>query len=377
MKKNEGALQTIAYLSNRSTLDVDTNQSNRYCILLNQDHGKIAYYFSTPIYNCHTNSLVKKMFRDVDKKFSFIGSCATIWVDNSHIEITNLKSKMIISFPKNYKFILENGSLHSTQLDIFPTWNGIMIFGNTSEIHYQIQTKFHYSKIRKSKNCIAFMESQFKPAFVISALYSQMSDNVCYPANIIMEERESSLYDLKLHQSHSLGERTALEINCYEPKLFQDTPVSGKVQGENNAFGASAFIGESELFGTQWLYSRPDFGKIPLLRSKIISDISLYIPKYVSKNIPIGIFKIANRFCSFGSTWKNKVQRSDFVTPCMENEKYYIANLNDFLLQNNQIMESPGFVITPLQKKQNEFASIATGDNYTTPQILCVKYTDA
>jgi len=35
---NQSSLRTIALLSNREELDVDINQSNRYCILLNSSN---------------------------------------------------------------------------------------------------------------------------------------------------------------------------------------------------------------------------------------------------------------------------------------------------------------------------------------------------
>ena len=43
----------------------------------------------------------------------------------------------------------------------------------------------------------------------------------------------------------------------YERKLFLDTTVESKNIDVNNAFGSIAFIGNTDIFGEQWLYSRP------------------------------------------------------------------------------------------------------------------------
>ena len=85
---------------------------------------------------------------------------------------------------------------------------------------------------------------------------------------------------LSLVSCCSDAECILFEINLYERKLFLDTTVESKNIGVNNAFGSIAFVGDTEQFGEQWLYSRPAFSLISELYEKSLNYAVLHIPKY-------------------------------------------------------------------------------------------------
>lgn len=87
----------------------------------------------------------------------------------------------------------------------------------------------------------------------------------------------------------------------YENKFFQDTTVENLHSTVNNAFGSTGFIGNTALYCEQWLYSRPDFSRMAEVMNKRVNKTVLHMPKYNNSNVELGAYKVASRFCSFGS----------------------------------------------------------------------------
>ena len=79
---------------------------------------------------------------------------------------------------------------------------------------------------------------------------------------------------------HDAADARALlfEANLYTEKLFSDTTVESRNPGKNSAFGGAAFLGNTELCGEQWLYSRPDFSKVPEVYDKRICRAVFHMP---------------------------------------------------------------------------------------------------
>lgn len=68
--------------------------------------------------------------------------------------------------------------------------------------------------------------------------------------------------------------------------------------GVNNAFGSIAFVGDTEQFGEQWLYSRPAFSLISELYEKSLNYAVLHIPKYSDSDIELNVSKAGSRFAA-------------------------------------------------------------------------------
>ena len=75
------------------------------------------------------------------------------------------------------------------------------------------------------------------------------------------------------------------EANLYESKQIQDTTVESANPEVNNAFGGTAFIGNTTEFGEQWLYSRPDYSKFSELTDRQIIKAVLHMPKLNRSNV--------------------------------------------------------------------------------------------
>ena len=165
-----------------------------------------------------------------------------------------------------------------------------------------------------------------------------------------------------------------LEINFYEPKLMQDTPVSARFPNENNAFGPVAFIGKTSFFGVQWLYSRLDLNKLPELNRKLIRNMTLYIPKYTGHSMAVQVYTLPNRFCSFGSNWNNKVSLGALRETNQSRGDYLSLDLTSLYVSRNRLSEADGFVLAPCRNTDQDYLAVSTGDSYAMPQVLCVKY---
>lgn len=371
------ALESIAYLTQRSILNVNENQSNRYCILLNTKDGNEAFYFSTPIYNNVSRRLVRRNFAVFNNCYQFIGSNCTVQVTNTKLLFIKEHKTVGLDFGQNIVWDLNNGCLISDDISIIPSYNGVLIEGDIRKMVFNIKMNFDYSNVRNSHNCICFMESKFRPIFVVSALKTQPYNNAaCSPLFVNLNTVSRSTGGLSFYSSDLTVTRGAIEMNFYESKLIQDTPVSVKYPNENNAFGPIGFIGKSDLYGTQWLYSRLDINKMPELQNKFIRSIKMYVPKFNSSSMPLDMIELSNRFCSFGSNWSNKVQAGDKKHTIIDQGEYICIDMTDLYINRGRLNEAAGMVIVPANSGAHGYKTISTGDSYSAPPIICVKYTN-
>lgn len=277
-----------------------------------------------------------------------------------------------IRFGKPLLFQLRDGELFSDSLRIQPTLNGVQMFGYLEFLKFDTLLNFNYQNIRKSNNCVCFMESKFKPILVFSALCSEHRDNA-QPLLIQYVEQSRRQGLLTAQAENPLCRRGTIEIDFYESKLLQDTPVSAGRPNENNAFGPVAFLGNSHCYGTQWLYCRVDPDKIPELSQNLIGQIKLFFPKIGANPIALEAYGLPNRFCSFGSNWNNKVPRLNTPEKARIHRDYICVDLTNLYVQRGQWNSSSGFVMIP-QKNECRYQGISTGDCYSAPPILYVSY---
>ena len=375
MLRAKSPLEIVAELSGSKSLDVDTNQTNRYCVKLHSAKGSDSYYFGTPIYNADSRKLVRCKFVAANGYYRFVGSNCVVDVTATRISLKRGKQHFMIDLGKTYSWDVCDGALISNRLSITPTYNGICIEGTIMNLRFDTNVNFEYQNIRKSQNCICFMESRFKPIVVVSTLFSAKSKSGCQPLQIRYHKNTSNKGNFSF-LSEDLLCNGICEINFYEPKLIQDTPVSGKYPKENNAFGPIAFVGKSAFYGIQWLYTRLDVNKLPELQHKYIRDMKLYIPRFTNTPVALDIFELSNRFCSFGSTWSNKIAREDRHEGGKIKGGYVCIDLTRNYTNRGLLTESAGVVITPARESELGYQVISTGDSYIMPPILCVKYAE-
>ena len=217
------------------------------------------------------------------------------------------------------------------------------------------------------------MQDLFTPFFTLSPLMCLDSSNRIFPAEVYYNEINDYEYILNITASH--GETLVFEINLYEPKLFLDTTVESKHPTENNAFGSAAFLGKTLWMGEQWLYSRPDFSKIPELYSHEISRILLHIPSWSAQKNNLSVYVPQARFCSFGSTWENKIDHTEQITHSKQNGNYLTLDLTQLLVNPNthNISSNHGLIVKNKQEPEG-YGWLATGDCVTFPQIMEVQF---
>lgn len=374
MIEKESPLETVFYLNKTSVLDVDDNQLNRYCILLNSNQGKEAYYFSTAIYNEYDLTLVKRQFYKENQIYKFTGSNCTVNVTPYQISLNRDNRKMFIKLEEPMDWRLNNGILISSDFTVIPTYNGISIKGDIKKMTFNVKINFEYENIREAHNCVCFMETFYKPIAVFSGLYCIDCMKKYKPINIQLHKTSEKIFNVSLYTEDVFCNECVCEINFYESKLIQDTAVSSKHNEENNAFSPVAFIGQTDLYGTQWLYSKLDFTKLFDLKNKNIYEIKLYIPYLYPQNAKINVCELTNRFCSLGTNWNNKIVDDSRKTLISFDKKYICIDLKDSCIRTNELWESFGMLIKLIDNQLSDYLLVSTGDSYTTPSVLYVKY---
>lgn len=171
------------------------------------------------------------------------------------------------------------------------------------------------------------------------------------------------------------GDALSFELNLYEQKVFQDTTVESANPSENNAFGGIALLGTTPWYGEQWLYTRPDLSKIPELYSVYVKKVLLHIPCLHSTGAKLSVVTPTARFCSFGSTWNNKIGQTEQRAVAEKKGKYVTVDLTETFTNpaEQRLLYTEGIVLKPGNTKEG-FTALATGDNYGLPQILEVQY---
>ena len=366
-------LSEIKYLRNMTDFIIDQRNCNRYRILVKESVGHTAYCFSTPIYNIRTRRLVRLEFRnDFDKSY-FEGSNGTMTVSRNKCTFENGEGRGTILL-EDIPAIEGMSNLLNSQVTVSPTLNGLLFAVHANRIRFRLHTEVNKIGTRFHSTCFSIMKETFKPFLSISALYARDRFGKCFPVEIFYTQRGDDWYDFELVHS---GYDAVLyfEINLYESKLFQDTTVESKHPNTNNAYGSIGFIGQSIAFGEQWLYSRPDFFKLSDLASAQIDEVLLHIPIWNDCMDMLDVFVPQSRFCSFGSTWNNKVQASPKIATSVKNQKYLTVQTTDLFtnFKDSGLTYNEGLIFKK-QKKNGQFLTISTGDCYFAPQILEIKF---
>ena len=370
-------LGEISTLRKGAPLVIDYKNSNRYRLVAIEPNGtKTAYYFTSPIYNIRTRKAVDMKFCSKGGVAYATGSNANITVGNN-IRMENSEGSCVISLPEHISHISE-AEIVCTNKRLYPTTNGIAIrsFSNEGKgCTFSVEISKPFLEVRANDKYFALMSERFRPFVSFSCIgTSDANGNIIAPAKISYQKITDRNYTVSVIPCSSLGKSVLIEANLYEPKLFQDTTVESKNAKVNNAFGSIGFIGSTKEFGEQWLYSRPDFTKISELNDKKILRAVLYLPKLNTGAVELTASKVAARFCSFGSTWDNKIAEASAFNESQITDHYIDLNLMPVLTdKQGRLQRGEGFILKA-KKKNSGFSVVATGDNYFFPQILEVNY---
>ena len=137
--------------------------------------------------------------------------------------------------------------------------------------------------------------------------------------------------------------------------------------------GSTAFLGSTRSFGTQWLYTRPDYTVLADVLGREIERVLLYVPTYSSGDVKLSWVPLPRRFCSFGSTWENKVEFGSRFYESAAVGRYYSLDFTGTLVNPvTHMLELPeGWV---LRAMHGGYTAVSTGDSSFYPQILSVRF---
>ncbi len=274
---------------------------------------------------------------------------------------------------KNTIFV-RGGDSEPSIVEAIPNSNGLRFVVKGNKLNLILKSESKQESIRFHPTCFSIMREKFVPLFSIASLYATDGKGRYAPVIIEYLDKGNRTYELEFH--HEIVEGYfSFEADVYEPKLFQDTTVESIHPDQNNAYGAVAFLGQTKQFGEQWLYSRPDFSKIPDLTADRIEKALLHIPVLngISENVDVYIPQ--KRFCSFGSTWNKKVNASGKVTNSQNNGRYITVDVTSMYTNRTEhtLVYNEGLILKK-PKGKNNFIAISTGDCYSAPQILEIKF---
>ena len=370
-------LGEISTLRKGAPLVIDYKNSNRYRLVSIEQNGtKTAYYFSSPIYNNRTRKAVDMKFHSKGSVAYTTGSNANITVGSS-IRMENPEGFCVISLSEQISRISETEIIY-TNKRLYPTTNGVALrsFCNDGRgCTFSVEVSKPFLEVRANDKYFALMSERFRPFVSFSCIgTSDANGNIIAPAKISYQKITDRKYTISVIPCSSLGKSVLIEANLYEPKLFQDTTVESKNAMVNNAFGSIGFIGSTKEFGEQWLYSRPDYTKMSELNDKKILSAILHLRKLNTGAVELTVSKVAARFCSFGSTWDNKIEEASTFNEPQITDHYIDLDFMPVLTdKQGRLQRGEGFILKA-KRKNSGFSVVSTGDNYLFPQILEVKY---
>lgn len=370
-------LGEISTLRKGAPLIIDYKNKNRYRLVAIEPNGtKTAYYFTAPIYNNRTRKAVDLKFHTQGGLAYTTGSNANITIGNN-IRMENSEGSCMISLSEHISRISET-EIVCVNEHLYPTTNGIAICRLCNEgkaYTFSVEISKPFLEIRANDKYFALMSERFRPFVSFSCIgTTDVKGNVISPAKISYQKISDRKFTVSVTPCSPIGKSVCFEANLYEPKLFQDTTVESKNVTVNNAFGSVGFIGTTNEFGEQWLYSRPDFTKMSELNDKRILRAVLHLPKLNTGAVELSASKVAARFCSFGSKWDNKIAEGVIFNESQITDHYIDLNLLPVLAdKQGRLLRGEGFILKA-KKKNSGFSVIATGDNYLYPQILEINY---
>jgi hypothetical protein len=320
----------------------------------------------------------------ITPKFSMEGQVFRMMGSNAHITVSDLllleNAEGAVSVKLSEKVsVLSNNKLQCGEYTIFPTVNGVAISVNVSgENPKDVTLEIDQPHLATKSNdrCFAVMKEEFRPLCVVSCVgATDFTGKVIVPARMSYQKLSDKEYRLSFASTNSAAHKILLEINMYENKLFQDTTVESANPTTNNVFGSVGFIGNSSLYGEQWLYTRLDNSRMPEMMDKRIHKALFHLPKLNQSNVELSAFKVSARFCSFGSTWDNKIAEGAPVSDSLIGTGYQSIDITSLFVEprTRTLTRSEGMIFKS-QIKNSGFSVIATSDSYLAPQILEINY---
>lgn len=354
----------------------DKDNNNKYCIISNDNSHKTAYCFSVPVYGHHNCELLKLRFEKTNDLWFLNGSSGRIEISDI-LTIKNNNEEFMIQFPEDITYA-SNHSIHFGKTEVKPTTNGVLVkkeCKNNSCAQIKLTMSTPCLPYWANRGCFCFMNSNSEPCLCLSCIgASSDSTQISNPINMWYTKVSDCEYIFEFLSTDPSDQYVLFEMNIYENKLFQDTTVESANPLMNNAYGTTAYIGTTPLFGEQWLYFRIDNTLILEFYNRKIEKAIIHFPKLNRYVDGVKVYTVSNHFCGFGTNWNNKVPIGVQVSSSQENDRYYSVDISNQTIDPNTkyIRKTNGFVLKP--KSNNGVSVLATGDSYFAPPILEICY---
>lgn len=343
-----------------------------YVVSVSETDGtKTLYAFSVPVFRGKTRQLVCRSFAKKGEDHYLQGAAANI-VAGKKICLKNEDGYCRIDLRKRVHSVTEDYITYE-DATVFPTLNGVAVKVNRKAgvpFEFSLRLSQSFLQCRENNGSFSLMQREFQPFVTISCIGAFHPDGrnlaPCWLQSYRIGDGE---YQLIVRHDAADARALLFEANLYTEKLFSDTTVESRNPGKNNVFGGAAFLGNTELCGEQWLYSRPDFSKVPEVYDKRICRAVFHMPIFCTA-VPLTAYRLPSRFCSFGSSWNNKVLPGKAAAKAVLNGNYLSFDIRNCIVDKDGFLQPfEGLVIKPVQKR-TEPAAVATADSYFAPQIL-------
>lgn len=391
-------LNEIKVCSGRININFEKTNSNIYRLISKESDNEIsAYYFSCPIYRNLDKKIITFDFEQVNGSFIFNGINANIEVGRRCI-ISNQYGELefgglnISSFQKvitrdifGELRVALFGKNDEEEILIYPTSNGIAVQITEDSARRARKFKINMEKkylIGGNGRFAALMIEECQPFATINAMcLKSEASNILLPIYCkLVEDKSGYLLNIDFGKwdKNIIGSRMTyiFTLDLYAAKSIFDTTVESGNPDINNSYGSIAYIGNSDFFKEQWLYTRIDVSQILDLRYFSVKKATLYSKRYGGGNLDVNIARINAPWCSFGNTWNTKVETGEILGKASLKKSYISADITKVVRKIfNQPRESDaGVVLKPdFIGDKNDAIIFATADNYFTPQILEIK----
>lgn len=370
-------LNEIRKLRKTDNLNINLANQNPYRIVIREEDGSnTAYYFSVPIYNQKTRRIVTPHFKHAPNEYRFSGSTAEITVSDS-IRLCTDGACCDICFDGG-QFVEQNDVLQNRYCNITGTLNGVVCYHNLSQNNsakFTLCVEDPFLSVHSNDRSFSLMRSEFQPYITISGIGCIHNEKVTVPVNIHYQRKNDRKYVLDISATEPQAEMIAFEMNICTPKLIQDTTVDSLKANTNNVFGSTAFLGQTQTYGEQWLYSRIDFSLMEELKGRVIERTSLHLPALSANSPQLTAYSVSSRFCSFGSTWETKKEVGWKIGDLTLDQGYHHLDLSHYLIDpHTRVLTPQEGIVLCAHTRSDIFAVISTGDSYFAPQIIEINY---
>ena len=371
----------ISKIRSKASLDIIPGSKNRHCILIHEKDATAAYFSSAPIYNAFNGKPAVPKFEKYSEDVYFLeGTNCSVYIRDDSILFKTVGDTVRVNLPKSYSWLLKHDELIGENIKLTATTNGVALYKTYSDDEKFevciIPAKLGY-ELRSNSKYFAIMKQKFTPTFSISSICVYDSEQKPHPLMLNTNlDTNTDKYRLTFSSADIKSGEMLFEMNMYEPKLIQDTTVERKHPDENNAYGSTAFIGYSKTFGEQTLYLKFDYPRFGELNQKKLMSAKLWIP-IIGSDATINAYAMENRFCSFGSTWNNRKQHSNFKLEIEVIRGFCCIDLSQIMIEKSgKLIYTNGIMLEASSDRTSEgtYLVTATGDSYLFSPILEIRY---